>query len=140
MRDIHSILEKQPILLFDGDCAFCNTCVKFLLDREKEPSMHFAALNSETGKALRAYFEIDEKIDSIILVRDYSAFIKSCAALRLTLYMRGLWPLLAVFLVIPPFLRNPIYDLIARRRSALMGRVESCAMVPVEQRHRILDR
>ena len=100
--------------------------------------MHFAPLESEIGKALRTYFEIDEKIDSIILIKDHSAYIKSCAALRLAPYMKGLWRLAIIFVVIPPFLRNMVYDFIARRRKKIFGRVESCALLANEDRKRFL--
>jgi predicted DCC family thiol-disulfide oxidoreductase YuxK len=139
MNRIHDLLANQPILLFDGECGFCNRSVQFFLKHEKNKKMHFAPLQSEAGKELRKYFEIDEKIDSIILIRNYSAYIKSCAALRLTLYMKGLWPLMTVFLVIPPFIRNRVYDFIARRRMKVFGRVESCELIPLEERGRFLD-
>ena len=138
--NINEILTKQPILLFDGECGFCNKSVQFFLKREKNQAMYFAPLQSEVGKELRKYFEIDDKTDSLILIRDYSAYIKSCAALRLTLYMKGLWPLTCVFLVIPPFLRNLVYDAIAKRRMKFFGRVESCAMVANEDKLRFLDK
>jgi predicted DCC family thiol-disulfide oxidoreductase YuxK len=140
MNHINEILEKQPILLFDGECGFCNASVQFFLKREKNKQMHFAPLESELGKELRQYFEIDPKIDSIILIKDYSAYIKSCAALRLALYMKGLWPLMSAFLIIPPFLRNKVYDFIARRRMKIAGRVESCELIPVAERVRFLDK
>lgn len=140
MKDINELLEKQPILLFDGECGFCNRSVQFFLKHEKNQTMHFAPLQSEAGKILRNYFEIDEKTDSIILIRDYSAYIKSCAALRMTLYMKGFWPLLVVFLIIPPFLRNPVYDLVARNRMKIFGRVESCALMPEKDRNRLIDK
>jgi predicted DCC family thiol-disulfide oxidoreductase YuxK len=138
--NINEILTKQPVLLFDGECGFCNKSVQFFLKHEKNQAMHFAPLQSEAGEELRTYFEIDPKIDSIILIRDYGAYIKSCAALRLTLYMKGLWPLMAVFLIIPPFLRNPVYDLIAKRRMKIFGKVESCSLISLEDKVRFLDR
>jgi predicted DCC family thiol-disulfide oxidoreductase YuxK len=101
--------------------------------------MHFAPLQSQTGKDLRVYFEIDEKTDSLILIRNYSAYIKSCAALRLTLYMKGLWPLMTVFLIIPPFIRNRVYDFVAKRRMKIFGRVQSCELIPKEDRERFLE-
>ncbi len=137
--EINELLTKQPILLIDGECGFCNRSVQFFLKREKNKTMHFAPLTSQVGLDLRAYFEIDPKIDSIILIKDYSAYIKSCAALRLTLYMKGLWPMMTVFLVIPPFLRNMVYDMIAKRRMKIFGRVESCSLIPKEDRVRFLD-
>lgn len=136
---LQDILSKQPILLFDGECGFCNRTVLFFLKRERRPLMHFAPLNSATGRALRAYFEISENTDSIVLIKQHSAYIKSCAALRLAPYMKGLWPLLIVFVVIPPFLRNFVYDFIARRRMRWFGRVENCALLAQEDKKRFLD-
>lgn len=136
--DIAELLTKQPILLFDGECGFCNRSVQFLLAREKNKQLHFAPLQSDAGQQLIDYFEIDKKTDSIILIRDHAAYIKSCAALRLTRYMKGLWPLLIVFIIVPPFLRNAVYDFIAKRRMRWFGRVESCALLKQEDRSRFL--
>lgn len=139
MINVNELLTKQPILLFDGECGFCNKSVQFFLKREKKKTMHFIPLQSPSGIALRKYFEIGEDVDSLILIKDYSAFIKSCAALRLALYMKGMWPLMSAFLIIPPFLRNMVYSFIAKHRMKLFGRVESCALIPMEDRKRILD-
>jgi predicted DCC family thiol-disulfide oxidoreductase YuxK len=139
MSDIQELLKLQPILLFDGECGFCNRTIQFFLKREnRKKSMHFAPLQSEQGIVLRRYFEIGENTDSLVLIKGHDAYIKSCAALRLTMYMKGLWPLLMVFVVIPPFLRNIAYDFIAKRRMRLFGRVESCALLKKEDRSRFL--
>ena len=136
--EINELLKKQPILLFDGECGFCNKSILFFLAREKNKTMHFVSLQSPTGKALLAYFEIDKKTDSIVLIKDYSAYIKSCAALRLAPYMNGIWPLMLFFVVIPPFIRNVVYDAIAKRRIKFFGRVENCALLPKEDKERFL--
>jgi predicted DCC family thiol-disulfide oxidoreductase YuxK len=140
MNNIQELLKKQPILLFDGECGFCNRTIQFFLKNENgKKRMHFAPLESEPGKALRRYFEIDEKIDSIILIKGHDAYIKSCAALRLTIFMKGLWPLMMIFVVIPPFMRNVVYDFVAKRRQRLFGRIESCALLKREDRSRFLE-
>lgn len=135
---IQEILKLQPILLFDGECGFCNKAVQFFIKREKNQQMRFVPLNSELGIALRNYFEIEGKIDSMILIKDYGAYIKSCAALRLSFYMKPIWPLLSVFLVVPPFIRNFVYDMIAKRRKIFFGRVENCELMSASDRGRIL--
>lgn len=146
-QDLNSILIKQPILLYDGECVFCNKSLHFFLEHEKQMNLslhgsagllHFAPLQSEVGIALKSYFELDEKIDSLILIRDHSAFIKSCAALRLTRYMKGFWPLMQIFLIIPPFIRNFVYDFIAKRRKKIFGRSSSCRLFTEEENARLL--
>ena len=141
MTDINEILKKQPILLIDGDCILCNNSVNYLLAREKEggPKLSFVPLKSETGKVILDYFEIPNVSDTMILVKNYSVHIKSCAALRLTLYMKGLWPLLVAFVIIPPPLRNLVYDFIAKRRYKKFGKTTNCAMIDPKFRSRFLE-
>lgn len=139
MADINEILKKQPILLIDGDCVLCNNSVNFLLRHERSPKLSFATLNSETGKLILDYFEIGKEIDSMVLVRNHSVYIKSCAALRLTRYMKGLWPLMEMFVIIPPFLRNLVYDFIAKRRYTKFGKTQACAMIDMRHRDRFLE-
>lgn len=137
--NIDELLLKQPILLFDGECGFCNKSVQFFLKNEKNKKMHFAPLQSPAGKQLKLYFEINEKVDSIILIKEHAAFIKSCAALRLFPFMKGAWPLMIVFVIIPPFIRNWVYDLIAKNRMRISGRVESCALISAKDKERFFD-
>ncbi len=136
--ELENLLTKQPILMYDGTCAFCNRSIQFFLSHEKNNKMHFVSLQSEAGKKLKQYFEISDKVDSMVLIRDYSAYIKSCAALRLTLYMKGLWPLLVIFVIIPPFIRNLVYDFIAKRRNRLVKSKETCLVPSQENKHRFL--
>lgn len=137
--NIQEILNKQPILLFDGECGFCNRTILFFLKRERKKEMHFAPLSSDIGVALKNYFEIGGNTDSIVLIKHHSAYIKSCAALRLTPYMKGLWPLMMVFVIIPPFIRNRVYEFIAKRRMKWFGRVDNCALLKQEDQKRFLD-
>jgi predicted DCC family thiol-disulfide oxidoreductase YuxK len=138
--ELNDILKRQPILLFDGECGFCNKSVQFVLQHERKPKLSFAALQSHEGQILLNYFEIDgKKIDSLILIRNNQAFIKSCAALRVTQYLKGLWPVMVAFIIIPPFIRNLVYDFIAKRRIKWFGRVEHCALLKQEDRKRFLD-
>lgn len=120
----------NPILLFDGYCNFCNSSVQFILKHEKRKQLVFASLQSDVGKELLQQYNIDStKIDSLVLIENNKAYIKSSAAIRLTKYLKGLYPLAQLFLIIPYLIRNLVYDYIAKNRYKWFGKSESC-MIP----------
>jgi len=133
------LLNKQPLLLYDGDCALCNHLIQFYLRREIKQELNFVPLDSPTGHLLIQYFELTNPKDSMVLIRGYNAYIKSCAALRLSGYMKGLWPLMQVFLIIPPFMRNLVYDFVAKRRMKWFGIQQSCMNVSGFRKERFLN-
>jgi predicted DCC family thiol-disulfide oxidoreductase YuxK len=69
----------QAIVLFDGDCAYCNGWVRWISKRDKRKRFRFVALESAAGKALRAEHRVPPETDSIVLIRDHGAHLKSCA-------------------------------------------------------------
>lgn len=123
-------LKNKTILLFDGYCNLCNGCVKFVLKHEKNDLISFASLQSETGEKLLKQYNIDPNVtDSLVLIENGTASIKSSAALKLTKYMKGLYPLCMGFMIIPPFIRNWVYDFIAKHRYKWFGKSDTC-MIP----------
>lgn len=124
------IPEGIQIVLFDGVCNLCDHSIQFIIKRDKKRVFRFASLDSELGKQLLKEREIDRsKIDSIILIDPKTAYyIKSSAALEIAKQLKG-WPqLLPFFLVFPSWLRDPIYDFIAKNRYRWFGKKESCMM------------
>ena len=115
------------IILFDGDCAFCNGWVKWIMRRDPNKRFRFAPLASEEGLALRQKHGVPDRIDSIVLVTDDRAFTRSDAAWRVLKGLPGHG--LGAFLVrvVPRPLRNWGYDLIARYRHRL-GMNDSCEL------------
>lgn len=117
--------QNKNIVLFDGDCSFCNFWVKFILKRDPKKQFVFHSLQSELGKELRKKHQISEQLDTLIyLNKNNKAFIKSGAALRIASKLKFPWFLAIVFIVIPPFIRNWVYDLIAKNRHKLFK--DSC--------------
>lgn len=121
---------KKKIVLFDGVCNLCNKAVTFIIEHDKNDQFRFAALQSDVGKELLATHEIDpEAIDSIILIKNKKAFIKASAALRIAKDLDGPISSLYIFIILPKFLTNYIYDFIARNRYNWFGRKNHC-MIP----------
>lgn len=104
------------IILFDGVCNFCNSSVQFILKRDPKGYFKFASLQSETGKSLLDKYQINEDINSLVLIEDDTYFIKSNAVLRICKHLRGFWRLLSIFRFVPIPIRNTFYEIIAKYR------------------------
>lgn len=129
--------ENKDIVLFDGVCGLCNRSVKFLLKKEKSNDLLFSPLQSEFAKNQLNKFNIHT--DSIVYIHNNKAYTKSGAALRLCLRLKYLWPLMAVFLIVPPFIRDFVYDFIAKNRITWFGTAEYCAVIKPEIRIRFIE-
>jgi len=127
-------MAANKIILFDGVCNLCNGAVNFVIKRNKKDLFRFAALQSEVGKRLVAERNIDtSKIDSIILIEPGVAYYtKSAAALKIAGTFGGIWSLVNVLNLIPSWLRDIVYDLVARYRYSWFGKKDSC-MVPTPE-------
>ena len=124
---------KYKIILFDGVCNLCNSSVNFVIKHDKKNRYRFAALQSDIGKDLVNQFGIDpNETDSIILIKGQKHYIRSSAALRVAKGLSGGYPLFYVFMIIPTFVRNWVYDYIAKNRYKWYGKRESC-MIPTEE-------
>jgi predicted DCC family thiol-disulfide oxidoreductase YuxK len=132
-------MNHSCILLFDGACNLCNKSVQFIIKRDKKARVKFASLQSEVGKQIMLQFNIPtEYIDSIILFEFGKVYYKSSAALRLCKKMDGLWPFMYIFMLVPKFLRNTVYDYIARNRIKWFGKTDTCWVMTPELKNRFL--
>lgn len=125
--------KNHKIILFDGVCNLCNGAVIYIIKRDKKNVFKFAALQSEIGQKLISKFNIDtKKVDSIILVDGEKHYDKSSAALHISKHLSGAYPLLFGFMIVPKFIRNSVYDYIAKNRYKWFGKKESC-MIPTPE-------
>lgn len=129
----------ERVILFDGVCNFCNASVNFVIDRDPKFLFKFAALQSEFGKEKLTQAGLNaEEYTSVVLIEDGKVYTRSTAALRVARQLSGLWPLLYGFIVVPPFLRNWVYDIIARNRYTWFGKSENCRLPSPEERTRFI--
>jgi predicted DCC family thiol-disulfide oxidoreductase YuxK len=120
----------HPVILFDGVCNLCNSSVQFVINHDPRGLFRFAALQSDFGQQqLEKYNFNKEDLISVILLIDQKAFDRSRAALEIAKRLSGLWPLLYVFIIVPPFIRNFVYDWISKNRYRWFGRRNEC-MIP----------
>lgn len=125
--------SHKAIVLFDGVCKFCNTTVNTIIKNDKKAYIKFAPLQSTIGKQLMEKYHLDlSKIDSVIFIENGRAYIYSGAILHIARRLGGLYPLMYAFILIPSFIRNPIYKWIAKNRYKWFGKNDSC-MIPTPE-------
>ncbi len=131
--------EPYKIILFDGVCNLCNRFVNFIIDRDKKNSFKFAALQSSTGEKLLISSGFNpDSLYSIILIDIDKYYEKSSAVLRIIKYLGGFWQIFFSLIIIPPFLRNPVYNLIARKRYKWFGKRDVCKIPSPEMNQKFL--
>jgi predicted DCC family thiol-disulfide oxidoreductase YuxK len=130
---------SHPILLFDGVCNLCNRSIQWVLLHDSQAVFRFASLQSETGQALLRAHNLDPvRMDSVVLVAEGKAFVRSDAALEALRRLGFPWSVAVVFKVLPRGLRDVVYDWVARNRYRWFGRQESCLLPRPEWTGRFL--
>jgi predicted DCC family thiol-disulfide oxidoreductase YuxK len=113
--------------------------VQFVIERDPRGVFRFAALQSEQGEKLMRQHQLDPAmLYSIVLIDGDKHFERSRAALEIARRLSGLWPAMYAFIIVPPFLRNWVYDLIASNRYRWFGRKDECMIPTPELRSRFL--
>ena len=126
-------MENKPVILFDGVCNFCNGMVNFIIKQDKKSNFQFAALQSEAGQRLLEQFQLPQlKFDSFILIDKGKLYKSSTAGLKLYNHLPWYWKWTQLFWIIPRFIRDAAYNIIARNRYKWFGRKDQC-MIPTEE-------
>jgi predicted DCC family thiol-disulfide oxidoreductase YuxK len=133
-------MNHKPIILFDGVCNFCNGMVNFIIRQDKKNVFRFAALQSGSGEELLKQYNIDWKSnDSFVVIENGKAYQKSNAALKLYDKLPWDWKWSQIFWIVPKFIRDAIYNFIAKNRYRWFGKKESCIVPTPEIRARFLN-
>ena len=132
-------MNKKPIILFDGVCNLCNGAVQFVIKRDPDGKFLFASLQSEEGKKLLQQFELPENdFSSFVLIEDDKVFTRSTGALKVAKQLKGAIKLLYAFIIVPKFIRDAVYNWIARNRYKWFGKQNECMLPTPELKERFL--
>ncbi|MGI8544607.1 MAG: thiol-disulfide oxidoreductase DCC family protein [Aridibacter sp.] len=131
-------IPKQAIILFDGVCNFCNDWVNFIIEQDSKNHFKFSPLQSEIAEKLLEKYNVDKETDSVILIEDGKAYTHSTAALRIARNLDGIWSVFYIFLLVPKFIRNFFYKILAKYRYKLFGKKDECMIPTPEIRRKFL--
>ena len=138
-------MSAGPILLYDGDCAFCARSVQFLLAHDRRRGdARFAAREGAAGRRLLAAHPRAAAVDSLVWIDTEGgverAAVRYAAVLSIARYLGGLWALLAGFgWFLPRPVGDAAYDWVARRRRRLAGGADACVVFTPAERARVMD-
>ncbi|WP_025144666.1 thiol-disulfide oxidoreductase DCC family protein [Pedobacter jeongneungensis] len=116
----------QPVIFFDGVYNLCSASVQFVIERDKKNHFKFTALQGDYAKEILPQYVDLQKLNTILLLENGKLYTKSSAALRIAKKLSGLFPLLYAFYIVPKFIRDWFYDIIAKKRYKWWGKQESC--------------
>ena len=122
-------MEKKGIISYDGVCNLCNYAMRFIIKNGGARHYQFTSLQSDLGKQTIDAYGISEKaMSTVILFENEKIYLRSTAILRIIRKLKGPVKMLYVFILIPPFIRNFLYNVIATNRYKWFGKTTECGV------------
>ncbi|MFT4772513.1 MAG: putative DCC family thiol-disulfide oxidoreductase YuxK [Cryomorphaceae bacterium] len=138
-KGLLEVPKGKGLILFDGYCNLCNGAVQFIIKRDPKEHFRFSSLSWPPAQTLLEKHREFGEVDSILLFEDGELYQKSTAALKIAGRLSGLWPLMKVFFIVPGFLRDLVYDFIARNRYRWFGKKDTCMMPEKKVDHLFIE-
>jgi predicted DCC family thiol-disulfide oxidoreductase YuxK len=133
-------MQNHHVILFDGVCNFCNFWVNFIINRDKNDTYQFAALQSDSVQKLLQEFKLNSNdFDSFVLIINDKHFTKSTAALMISKNLNSIIKLLYPLIILPVPIRDFFYDLIAKDRYKFFGKRDVCRIPTEEEKKKFLE-
>ena len=135
----------KTIVLYDGVCGLCNRLTQFLLKRDRHNRLNFASLQSDfSSKLLKRYGYDPQDLDTVYVVVDPSTptervLARSDAILYLAGEIGGIWRLFGAGTLLPKYLRDRLYDLVAKNRYRVFGKHETCMLPEPQHRKKFIE-
>jgi predicted DCC family thiol-disulfide oxidoreductase YuxK len=130
--------NQNIILFFDGVCGLCNGLVDWLLPRDSRKSLKFATLQGVTAaKLLPEKFRID--LNTVVVWHKGKILTESDAIFACLRELGWPWKMVIILKIIPAFMRNSIYKLVAKYRYKIFGIQSTCRMPLPGERLQFLD-
>jgi predicted DCC family thiol-disulfide oxidoreductase YuxK len=129
------------VLFFDGVCGLCNRLVQFVLARDRRRAFRFAPLQGGfAARELAPRGARPADLETLlVLTAEGDLLRKSRAVVFVLRELGGGWGAVARLAVLPAVLLDRAYDLVARTRYRLFGRLEACRVPTASERERFIE-
>lgn len=133
--------QAKSIVFFDGVCNLCNASIDFILKRDRKNQFLVGALQDSYSKAILSVHNVDEDyMDSLVLLENGAIFYRSTAALKIARKLSGIWPIFYPLIILPTWLRDPVYDFIGNNRYRWFGKKNTCRIATPAEKAKFLSK
>lgn len=126
------------IVFFDGVCNLCQGSVRYLIKHDKKGVLKFASLQGNYAKDFVNETEI-QSMQSILFFDGKMLYKKSTAVLKLSRFLGGRHQVLLLGYILPRFVRDWLYNIVAKNRYRWFGKKDQCMLPFKGFENRFLD-
>ena len=126
------------IVFFDGVCNLCQGSVRYLIKHDKKGVLKFASLQGNYAKDFVNETEI-QSMQSILFFDGKMLYKKSTAVLKLSRFLGGRHQVLLLGYILPRFVRDWLYNIVAKNRYRWFGKKDQCMLHFKGFENRFLD-
>jgi len=138
MMETNNMIDKN-ILFYDGTCGFCDRVIQLSNKWIRDEEIYFTPLQGTTAENFKEkYAEFPNTIDAIVYHEAGKIYTGAKAFYQLSRHYKRPYKFFNWFRLLPEFLSDFGYNIVAKNRYKLFGRVESCEIPDVKFRKRML--
>ncbi|HQR73546.1 MAG TPA: DCC1-like thiol-disulfide oxidoreductase family protein [Sulfurovum sp.] len=124
----------MKIVIYDGTCGLCSRSLRLLIKLDTHKTFRYTSLQGKFVKTL----PLNTDIDSIVFYDEGTLYYKSSAILKILRSLGGFWNMVTLFYVIPRFIRDAAYDVVAKYRYRFF-KPQQCHMISVQEQELFLE-
>ena len=157
-HELRARLENRLLVVFDGECGFCNGAIRWLLKRDHGDRLRFAPSSDPVVAEILASHgystagdpqklgspRAESPVDTILVLREVGTpvedlLVRSNAILACLRALPQPWRMLATLLrLFPRPIRESAYRFVAANRYRVAGRYDVCPMPTAAERAHFL--
>jgi len=131
--------DSQPLIVFDGDCVLCSRTMRLILRLDRQRRFRLMSAQGDIGQGLYRHLGLPtDSFETYLLVTEGRIYQRSTAVIEIAKRLGWPWKAGAAFVIIPRPIRDALYNLVARYRYRIFGRIEACGIADPKLRERML--
>ena len=136
---VSNIEIEKGLVLFDGECNFCDATVQFIIKYDKYDKIRFASQQSEIGMKILNENDAINSLNTIFFIKNKTVFSKSDAIIEISKLLVGYPRIFTIMKIIPKQIRDYCYDKFSKNRYNLFGKKTDCIIPTLAIKNKFLN-